>query len=160
MEEYAAEIILEEYMEKQIKLTLDDTVLDEYEKYYFVQHPRARKKPIVKPRHPSINEWFILQRPQMNALKQKWKDFVVWWMDHEHLSNQLFPAVSMRFITYMPTRRRVDPDNTVPKFILDGMVESKVILDDDSLHLKELILCAGYDKEHPRTEIIITVLEE
>ena len=62
---------------------------------------------------------------------------------------------SMTFIAYMPTKRRIDPDNTVPKFILDGMVDAGFIVDDDGEHLKSLALCTGYDKNNPRTEITI-----
>ena len=57
-----------------IKLVIDNTALEEYEKVYFARHPRAKKKPIARPYHESINEWMIMKRPQMNALKQKWKE--------------------------------------------------------------------------------------
>lgn len=143
-----------------MKLILDNTVLERYEKFYFNQHPRARKKPIAHPYHPSINQWFILQRQAMNTLKQQWKDFIIWWVKDLGLENKNLDNVELTFTTYMPTRRRIDTDNTVPKFILDGMVESGLIVDDDSLHLKRLILCAGYDKDNPRTEILIQTIDE
>jgi len=50
----------------EYKLVIDQKVVDDYAEYYFKQHPRAKKKPIEKPIHPSINEWMILKRPQMN----------------------------------------------------------------------------------------------
>ncbi len=143
-----------------MKLILDNTVLERYEKFYFNQHPRARKKPIEHPYHPSINQWFILQRQAMNTLKQQWKDFIIWWVKDLGLENKKLDNVELTFTTYMPTRRRIDTDNTVPKFILDGMVEGGLIVDDDSLHLKRLILCAGYDKDNPRTEILIQTIDE
>ena len=37
--------------ENYIKLTLDNSVLEKYNTYYFLEHPRAKKKPIPKPRH-------------------------------------------------------------------------------------------------------------
>ena len=58
---------------QEIKLTIDNNTLSEYEKYYFKQHPRASKKPIANPYHPTINQWMIMKRPMTNALKQKWK---------------------------------------------------------------------------------------
>ena len=58
----------------------------------------------------------------------------------------------------MPTKRRIDPDNTVPKMILDGFVESGFIVDDDGGHLKSLTLKTNHDKNRPRTEIEITIL--
>ena len=61
----------------------------------------------------------------------------------------------MTFISYFKTKIRKDCDNTVPKFLLDGLAESGFIVDDDSQHLESLTLKCGYDKENPRTEIII-----
>ena len=57
--------------ENYIKLILDNKALERYNTYYFLEHPRAKKKPIEKPYHPSINTWCILPRIQMNTLKQK-----------------------------------------------------------------------------------------
>ena len=63
-----------------IKLILDQTVLDKYNKYYFNKYPKRKKIPIERPIHPSINKWMILQRPAMNNLKQTWKEFCQWWI--------------------------------------------------------------------------------
>ena len=63
----------------------------------------------------------------------------------------------MEFTVYMPTKRRSDNDNFIPKFWLDGFTESGVIVDDDNKHLTKLVLMSGYDKDHPRTEIVIKV---
>lgn len=52
---------------------IDNSTLEEYEKYYFKQHPRASKKPIENPYHPTINQWMIMKRPMMNALKKNGK---------------------------------------------------------------------------------------
>ena len=140
-------------------LTIDRNTLAEYAKHYFKEHPRARKVPIEHPYHPSINTWFIMQRPQMNALKQKWKDFCIWFIRKQKLDTCALEQFAMTFTTYMPTRRRIDPDNTVPKFILDGFSESGFIVDDDGSHLRSLTLMTDYDKENPRTEITINVLK-
>lgn len=65
----------------------------------------------------------------------------------------------MKFMTYYGTNRRHDVDATTPKFLLDGFTESGFIVDDDYLHLKKITLECGVDKENPRTEIEITILE-
>ena len=107
--------------------------------------------------HPSINTWMILPRIQMNQLKQKWKDFIVYWINSLGLQDRHLDSFEMTFTTYMPTKRRVDCDNTVPKFVLDGFSESGFIVDDDGRHLHSLTLKTGYDKDNPRTEIKIIV---
>jgi len=138
-----------------MKLILDNGVLDRYNKYYFSEHPKAHKKPIEHPYHPSINIWFIMRRPEMNALKQKWKDFVIWWIDDLGYANKQLDKFNMTFTVYFDSKRRHDLDNQVPKFILDGFTESGFIIDDDEHHLVSLTYKSGYDKCNPRTEIEI-----
>ena len=142
----------------EYRLTIDQQLIDEYADFYFKQHPRARNKPIEHPYHESINKWFVMQRPQMNALKQKWKDFGCWWMEKLGYSGLKLEKFQMTFITYLNSHRRLDPDNTVPKFILDSFTEAGFIVDDDGQHLLSLTLKTDYDKENPRTEIIVSTL--
>lgn len=146
-----------ETSENYIKLILDNKVLERYNTYYFLEHPRAKKKPIEKPYHPSINTWCILPRIQMNALKQKWKDFVCFWMKLEKLENKKLDNFDIAITVFFDTKRRHDVDNQVPKFILDGFTEAGFIVDDDEKHLHSLTLKTGYDKENPRTEIEVFI---
>lgn len=137
---------------KTIKLILDQDVVDRYNAYYFEQHPRAKKKPIEQPYHPSINVWSILPRIQMNALKQKWKDFVIYWIRELGYQDMRLDSFSIIQTVYYSTKRRHDVDNTCGKFIYDGFTESGFIVDDDEKHLHSIVLKTGYDKENPRTE--------
>ena len=58
-------------------------------------------------------------------------------------------------ITYFfRTMQRHDPDNYSGKFILDGLRKAGII-EDDSFSNVMLLLCGDYDKENPRTEIMI-----
>ena len=138
-----------------MKLILDNQTLEKYNQYYFSEHPRAHVIPIPNPYHPSINQWFILKRFEMNELKQKWKNFIVWWMEDLGYKDAQLQQVKMTFTIYFPNRIRHDVDNQVPKFILDGFVEAGLVPDDDEKHITSLTLCTGYDKENPRTEILI-----
>ena len=91
----------------------------------------------------------------MNALKGKWKDFIVWFVDQQGLANLRIERCELVFTTYFNTSRRHDVDNTCPKFILDGLCESGLIVDDDCTHVQKITLSCGVDKERPRTEIDI-----
>ena len=139
----------------EIKLILDQKLLDEYSDYYFKKHPRARKKPIEKPWHPSINEWMIMPRPQMNALKQKWKEFGIWWIDKLSYTGMMIDDFTVEVTVFFNRNSRHDPDNYTIKFLADSFTEAGFIVDDDSKHLKSLTLKCDYDKEWPRTEIRI-----
>lgn len=138
-----------------IKIVIDNATVDKYCSYYFSEHPKSKKKPIEHPYHPSINVWCILPRIQMNALKQKWKDFIVWLINDIGLADKKIDDFDMNVTVYFNTKRRHDVDNQVPKFILDGFTESGFIVDDDEKHLHSLTIKTGYDKDNPRTEIEI-----
>lgn len=145
---------------KEIKLCITNNTLVEYEDYYFSIHPKAHKKPITTPYHTPLNQWMIMKRPMMNSLKQKWKDFIIWFIQNQGYSNLQIHKCEMTFSTYFKTNRRHDVDGTIPKFILDGFVDSGFIYDDDMRCLTKLILRCNIDKENPRTEITIKILEE
>lgn len=140
-----------------IKLVIDNTALEDYEKVYFAKHPRAKKKPIAHPYHESINQWMIMKRPQMNALKQRWKEFIAWFIENSEYSDIHIEQCELRFTTYYGTARRHDIDNGCPKFILDGLCENGFIIDDDSKHITSLTMQCYVDTENPRTEIEVYV---
>jgi Holliday junction resolvase RusA-like endonuclease len=144
----------------EIIITIDTEDLENYEKHYFFLHPRAQKKPIKHPFHESINVWMIMKRPMMNALKQKWKDFIIWLVNERGYTNLHINKCEISQTVYYPNNRRHDTDNSVPKFILDGLVESGMIIDDDSAHVTKLTLMCATDVEHPRTELLITILDD
>lgn len=145
---------------KNIKLIIDNRVLEEYEKYYFSIHTRATKKPIKNPYHESINKWMIMKRPMMNSLKQKWKDFIIWFVESQGYANLRIDMCEVFVKTYYSNNRRHDNDNSVPKFILDGLVDGGLIIDDDSKHLTKLTLQCFSDIDNPRTEIHIKILNK
>ena len=142
---------------KAIELVIDNEILAEYEKYYFSVHPKAKKKPIPFPYHESINKWMIMKRPQMNALKQKWKDFICWFIDKQGYTNLHISKCDITFVSYYGNNRKHDVDNSCPKFILDGLVLSGFIDDDSNTCLESLTLKCASDVENPRTTIIVNI---
>ena len=82
---------------KEINIVIDNSVIDEYAEFYFRQHPRAKKKPIERPTIPSLNTWIILPRVQMNALKQKYKDFGIWYINKLGLQDKHLEEFEMEF---------------------------------------------------------------
>lgn len=140
---------------ENIKIVIDRSVLSKYERFYFKVHPRSKKPPIENPYHESINQWMILPRFQMNVLKQRWKDFICWFMEDLGYTNMKISSCDIEVKTFYRINRRHDVDNSVIKFILDGFSESGFIVDDDYKHLKSLKLECGIDKNNPRTEIFV-----
>lgn len=138
-----------------ILMTIDNSVLERYNVFYFTEHPKAHKEPIPHPYHESINTWMIMRRPMMNALKQKWKNFIKWYVGEQGYANLRIEKCEIEQTVYYPNHRRHDTDNSVPKFILDGFVDSGMIVDDDSEHIAKLTLVCRIDVAHPRTELKI-----
>lgn len=143
----------------KILLVIDLDVLERYSKYYFSIHTRAKKKPIPRPYHESINVWMILRRSAMNSLKQKWKEFIKWLVKDQGYANLHIDKCEIHQIVYYPNNRPHDVDNSVPKFILDGLVDGGMITNDSSNHLTKLILQCETDVSNPRTELHITILD-
>ena len=143
---------------KNIQLIIEQDALKKYEQYYFSIHTKAHKPPISYPYHESINKWMIMKRPMMNALKQRWKDFIKWFVNEQGYTNLHIQKCEIHQIVYYPNSRRHDIDNSVPKFILDGFVESGMVVDDDSEHIVKLTLECKIDRANPRTELYIKIL--
>lgn len=139
----------------EIKLIIDNDTISEYEEYYFSIHKKAKRKPIEHPYHESINAWMVMKRPMMNALKQRWKDFIVWFIENQGYTNLRIDKCELTFCAFYPNNRRHDVDNSTPKFILDGFIDSGFIIDDDSKHITSLTLKCFVDTEYPRTEITV-----
>ena len=144
---------------KTLKLIIDDKVLSRYEEYYFSIHTKAKKKPIAHPYHESINEWMIMKRPMMNALKQRWKAFGEWFVKDQGYANLHINKCDLTYITYYATNRPHDTDNSVPKFLTDGLVNGGLFKSDDSKCIASTKLICRVDYENPRTEIRIKIKE-
>ena len=92
-------------------------------------------------------------------MKQDWKELIIWLMDYLGYTDLKIKRCKEYLNLYFDTNRRHDSDNYVPKFINDGLTASGVIIDDDFSCINTLIVNGVIDKENPRTEIILEVIE-
>ena len=145
-------------MKKEQIIKIDKEVMDEYGKYYFNSHPRARNHPLAKFNAknksvgsvfpPSLNE--MTNNPNrltQNGMKQRWKEFINWLCEKEGIANWNLEKPEVWYKWVFPDRRRRDLDNLVMhiKIINDGFTESGVWEDD----------CLGKIKLHLDTELHI-----
>lgn len=146
---------------KILRLSITQEDVDIYNKYYSLIHKKAKKMPIDRPIHPSLNQWTTIKnRVMMNAIKQKWKEFAIFWCKYHKLEGMMLDDYAIEYVTYMPSKRRADPDNYTCKFLLDGFVEAGFLADDDGSHMRALILRTGYDKKNPRTDINVKIYND
>lgn len=77
-----------------------------------------------------------------------------------HLKEPISALVNVKAVFFMPTRRRVDLVN-LEEALLDVLVRYGVLADDNAKIVATMDGSrVAYDKEHPRTEVMITIKEE
>lgn len=105
---------------------------------------------------PSLNK-FAGRKNEWEYRKQKqyWKDLICYTCRRP---NKPIEKAVVTITYFFRTRVRHDPDNYNGKMILDGLTAAGV-LKDDSFDCIKLVLCGGYDKKNPRTEIEIVEVE-
>lgn len=158
---------------REIKLVIDNKLLEEYGKEWQKFHTRSRNHPLAKPNSKdktkgyvygcSINEFTnIPNRIQQNNLKQNWKSFIVWWCKKNKINGWKLDKFEISYKWVFDSNRRHDSDNYLffNKFLADGLSEAEVITDDcfGNMYLK--IDCNKYvEKDNPRVEITIKELK-
>ena len=141
----------------EIKITIDNNVLDEYRKYYFDKYPKRRVAPIKKPIPPSFNYFTSIKRIVQHSLKQKYKEFSIWLASYYDIANLNLNKAEFEYTFFFPDHRRRDFDNLLltPKLINDGLVIANVLVDDNGENLLLKFNPFQYDKSNPRVEIIV-----
>ena len=146
---------------KQIIISITQDLVDEYNDDYLKQNKRRKKIAIDAPLLPSLNKWMIMKRPIMNALKQRWKDFIIYICKKQHIDGLMIDTCTIEVKLTFHDKRRRDLDNYIAsmKFIQDGLSSEEgcgVIIDDSYSHITYLGGSAEYKKGIKQTDIIIT----
>lgn len=151
-----------------LEITIDS--MNEYAKYYFKEHPRARNHPLktsskvknLTPYPVSINMLTSMVRVQQNSLKQKWSDYIVWLCKKNGYDGLMLEGVEMYVEFYFNDKRKRDIiDNYNLKFINDGLVRAGFLAEDDYTVIPYgHYMFKGFDKNNPRTVIRIVKIHE
>jgi len=142
----------------EIKIVINNEVLEEYKKYYFGKYPKRKKNPIEKPIPPSLNAWMVMRRFQMNHQKQVWKEFGEWLVGYYGYANKNIDKCKITIEYFFDSKRRHDADNYTPKNLFDSFTSSGLLIDDDFNHVESLTIKGNYSKENPRTEITFEII--
>ena len=112
----------------------------------------------------SLNELLVINnRMTMNQKKEKWGELGVWIAKKYDFDNLKISNSIVEFRIYGETKAKRDLDNLAGgiKFLNDGLfVKSNMYIDDNYNHINPLIIVGDYSKEHPRTEIRISVFDD
>lgn len=111
----------------------------------------------------SLNELLVIQnRMTMNGIKEKWSEFGEWIAKRYGLNDKQVDNSIVEFRMYGATKAKRDMDNLSAgiKFLNDGLfVKSGMYVDDNYNHINPLVIVGDYDKQHPRTEIRISIID-
>lgn len=120
-------------------------------------------KIIIPGRLPGFNEIIDAAKYARNKyqaysqMKEHYTNMVAW------LTKRLpkFKKVALIITWYEPNRHR-DPDNIMAgqKFILDGLVESGIIPNDNQKHIQGILHKFAVDRKNPRVEVEIVDIEK
>jgi crossover junction endodeoxyribonuclease RusA len=110
---------------------------------------------------PTLNELKRMHYLEWARQKMLWGKTVGWEVKRQKVRPpEPFLKAIVTLNYYFKSRRRTDPDNNTGKFLLDGLVESGILVDDSFDHIELNIRKGGVDKHNPRVEIMIERLEE
>lgn len=141
-------------MDNKIVIEFTEELLEEWTKIYFKKHPRAKKKPIDSPVHPSINKWCILPRISMNSLKHRWGEFTQYVLQQQNKEMIGINKCKVEVIIHKATKIRCDADNYCLKFCNDQFVDSGLLVDDSYKVITETTTRIVYDKGVNKMEVI------
>lgn len=79
-----------------------------------------------------------------------------------HFKGPPLELFQLDVIFTLPTKRRIDLDGlfSAAKSWIDGIVDAKLLLNDDWWHMKKITISAKYEKGVEQTEFIITEIKE
>lgn len=103
--------------------------------------------------HPSLNRWTNWHYTKKHQVKKDWEDEICLLLI-KYKKLQLEKA-KVRIIYYTPNYQS-DRDNYTPKFIMDGLVKSGLLADDNRNIVKPTWDFGFATTENQRTEITIT----
>ncbi len=141
----------------EIKIVINEEILNKYKDFYFLKYPKRRVFPIKKAIPPSFNYFTSIKRIVQNSLKQQYKEFSIWLANYYNIADLNINKAKITYTFFFKDHRRRDFDNLLltPKLINDGFVEAKVLTDDNGESLSIEFMPFEYDKENPRVEMIL-----
>jgi hypothetical protein len=99
----------------------------------------------------------------MNSVKEKWGLFGEWLSNKHGLNNKMYTNSVFELRVFSKTQANKDLDNLGGgiKFINDGLIVKSGFMKDDNFNfISPLLISAEVDKDNPRTEIRITLIDE
>lgn len=116
-------------------------------------------KIVIPGRLDGLNEYTAANRTNRyigNTMKRKNEEIILWAIRQAKLHKVIDYPIALQITWYEPNRRR-DFDNITfaVKFILDAMVQAKIIENDGLNFVNKINHTVFIDKNNPRIEIVV-----
>ena len=155
--------VMNKYLEeKRVVVTFNKQMIDDYTESYFKEFPKRKKLPLEflgKKRLGQLPSWNrVINCPNrivQNQWKQELSDYTSYIIKELELIDLKLDKCIVVAKQFQPTKAKSDSDNIYLKSSLDAFVKNGVLIEDNYTVLNPCILSTFYDKENPRTEIII-----
>lgn len=108
--------------------------------------------------HPSLNDWTRMHWSMKHRQRLVWAARISS-LVYQQGGGRFVGPVRVTVTSFLRHKRRRDADNLVPKFILDALVDAKVIQDDSTEYVASIVTEISFDPKNPRTEIRIEPYE-
>lgn len=145
-----------------IRIIFNSEMLDGFTKEYKIKHPRAKKLPLDwcgKKRFgliPTMNRFLnVSSRQQQNSMKQQFSEYTKFILKNLDVDRNYLDRCAVLVKQYYPTKAKFDLDGVCVKPSFDSMTEFGVWEDDNIYVIEPYIVTGGYDKDNPRTEIVV-----
>lgn len=150
-----------------VRISFNEQTLRDYTEHYFKCNPKRKKPPLDwagKKRNGQLVSWnrFINSpnRIMQNQWKQEFSDYTTFVLNKQGIEPLGINKCAILVKQYQPTRAKSDSDNIMCKATLDSMVKFGLLEEDNYTVVNPVVLVTGYDKDNPRTEFIIFIIDE
>lgn len=123
--------------------------------YDLVDTPTAGVRLVLPPHHASLNDWTSWDIHRQGREKAEWDKRIAALVPYP----RVIPCgVRIVATSFFDDKLRHDPDNYVPKMILDSML-GRILRDDSGADVGELVLRVRRSERNARTEILVEPFE-
>ena len=160
--------MVNEYLsDKVIRIVFNSEMLDRFTEHYKKYHPRAKKLPLHwcgKTRLgtlPLINRFLnVANRKQQNSMKQQFHEYTKFVLEENNIEKHCVDRCVILVKHYLNRRSLFDLDGIFVKSTFDALSDYEFWEDDNYTIIEPLIFTGGYDKDNPRSEIVVFPITE
>ncbi len=110
---------------------------------------------------PLINKFLnVSSRQQQNTMKKQLHDYTRFILNEQNVKPKYIDRCAVVVKHYLPTKTKFDLDGVFVKASFDALSDWKFWEDDNYTIVEPIFITGGYDKDNPRSELVIYEINE